>query len=108
MLKSFRQIAKTRALTQVYTPMARFGGGHHVQEYDWRDDPNVNKDIYVDPRDKGWDPKTYSFPYSGSDDWIFPVTGHKDYDPYNLSHNLRPENKRFDKDYTSMRVFNCE
>lgn len=52
-----------------------FGGGHGHQEYDWRDDPKVNKDIDEDIRDRGWNPETYDFPYTKKhDDWVFDVT----------------------------------
>jgi hypothetical protein len=29
--------------------LARFSGGHHhIKEYDWRDDPKQNDDLYID------------------------------------------------------------
>lgn len=106
MLRTIHQLAKTRALTHVYKQKAFFGGhGHEVKEYDWRDDPAVNTDIYVDPRDRGWDYQKYTFPYEGHDDWYFPTQGHADYKHDSPYVNLRPENKKFDVDFTGMRVY---
>jgi len=106
MLKAVQRFGKSRALSQIHTQKAKFSGGHghHVEEYDWRDDPKVNNDLYVDPRDRGWDPKTYQFPYVGEDHWRFPVLGHQAYDPYSVNSILRPENKPFDVDFPGMRV----
>jgi hypothetical protein len=68
------------------------GHGHHAKEYDWRDDPKVNKDFQVDWKDRGWDISSYTFPYQGKDDWFFPAHPEGvDLDtPYI---NLRPENR---------------
>ncbi len=47
-------------------------GGHHHKVYDWRDDPKVNTELVEDIRDRGWDPSTYTFPYSAAhDNWHF-------------------------------------
>lgn len=49
--------------------MAGFSG-HHVKEYDWRDDSNKNDNLYEDPRGKGWNYTEYSTPYTGpADKW---------------------------------------
>jgi len=105
MLKTVQKLVKSRALLQVHVQKAYFGGhGHEVKEYDWRDDPKVNNDIYVDPRDRGWDPTTYTFPYEGRDDWFFPINGDAAYKPGDVSLNLRPEHKKGDVDYTGMRA----
>ncbi len=105
MLKTVQKFARSRVLTQIYSSKACFGGhGHAIKEYDWRDDPTVNTDIFVDPRNKGWDPSTYTFPYEGKDDWFFPIQRDAAYDPYDLTLNLRPENKVSDQDFTLMSV----
>eukprot|EP01017_Pseudomicrothorax_dubius_P024192 TRINITY_DN2574_c0_g1_i1.p1 TRINITY_DN2574_c0_g1~~TRINITY_DN2574_c0_g1_i1.p1 ORF type:complete len:258 (+),score=64.90 TRINITY_DN2574_c0_g1_i1:122-895(+) len=112
-----RLIGRTRfvkAFGSTSAPMRRFGGavakhddhhdddhdhghghghghGHH-KVYDWRDDPKINKDLYVDARDGDIDPSTYTFPYQGKDDWYFPCFENKvDLDDITL--NVRPENR---------------
>ena len=58
--------------------------------YDWRDDPKYNLDIEKDNRHYGWDPKTYTEPYSAAhDDWLFNVPT---IDKLNL--DVAPENRR--------------
>lgn len=104
MLRTVQKFARNKAISQFYTPKASFGGHHEVKEYDWRDDPNVNNDLVVDIRDRGWDPAKYKFPYEGKDEWFFPIQGHEAYKSSDVTLNLRPENKKFDVDYTKMRV----
>lgn len=99
MLK-LKNLAKFRPLTMM--PKQAFGShGHEV--YDWRDDPKYNKELDVDPRDRGWDHGKYTFPYDGRDDWNFPALpeGNK---MSAVSVNIRPENAKSDHDYTVMRV----
>lgn len=67
-------------------------GHHHHKEYDWRDDPKVNKDLYDDVRGRGWNPENYTFPYEGRDDWYF-INHPKELKIDQLTHNLRPEFK---------------
>lgn len=78
------------------------GHGHHVKEYDWRDDPKINKELYVDIRDKGWNPDEYTFPYEGKMEWyrIFP----ENYDQSNLKLNFYSNRKKNENAVTSMRV----
>ncbi len=66
---------------------------HHHKVYDWRDDPNVNKDLYDDVRGRGWNPENYSFPYEGKDDWYF-LNHPKELRVGDLTQNLRPELKK--------------
>ena len=80
-------------------------GHHHVKEYDWRDDPKYNKDLYKDIRDIGWDPTEYKCPYEGREDWDLPFPPPK-YNLDDVSINLRPENRRYHINAPgSMRVF---
>ena len=78
------------------------GHGHHVKEYDWRDDPKVNKDLEEDIRDRGWNPEEYTTPYSGTMEWyrVFP----ENYDSSNLKQNFFPERKKNDQRRNPMRV----
>jgi len=104
MLRTVQKLARNRVLAQVYSQKACFGGHHEIKEYDWRDDPKVNNDIYIDPRDRGWDVTKYTFPYEGRDDWFFPIGGDSAYKPGDVSLNLRPDHKKSEVDYTGMRV----
>jgi len=105
MLRKVQKLVQARVILQNHIQKACFGGhGHEVKEYDWRDDPAVNNDIYVDPRDRGWDHTKYVFPYEGRDDWWFPINGDAAYEPGNVALNLRPEHKKFDRDFTGMRA----
>jgi hypothetical protein len=103
MLKSLKNLKRIQVTLPIYVSRAGFGGHGHVKEYDWRDDPAVNKDIYVDPRDIGWNPEKYTFPYQGKDDWIFPSIP-ADYKSDDVNLNLRPENRKSDVNYNPMRV----
>ena len=69
-------------------------GHHHVKEYDWRDDPKFNKDLYKDVRDIGWDPSEYKYPYEGREDLDLPFPSTK-YNLDDVSINLRPENRKY-------------
>ncbi len=105
MLKSLKNLKRVQISLPVYVSRAKFGGGHgHHKEYDWRDDPAVNKDIYVDPRDVGWNPEKYTFPYQGTDDWFFPSRP-AGVDSDNINTNIRPENRKSDVNYNPMRVY---
>ena len=105
MLRVVRKLGKSQVFVQGYVQKAKFGGhGGHVKEYDWRDDPKVNPDIYEDIRDKGWKHEEYTFPYVGHDDWFLPITGSAEYIHDDVHYNIRPENKKFDVDYSGMRV----
>lgn len=57
-------LVKRRSVKQLYksSRIFGFGGGHH-KPYDWRDDPLANKNLEVDVRGIGWDPKSYVSPY---------------------------------------------
>ena len=44
--------------------LARFSGGHQIKEYDWRDDPKQNDDLYIDQRSNKANPAEYTTPYS--------------------------------------------
>ncbi len=78
------------------------GHGHHVKEYDWRDDPKVNKELEEDIRDRGWNPEEYTTPYSGTMQWhhVFP----ENYDSSNLKQNFFPERKKNEQRRNPMRV----
>ncbi len=99
-------LRKFKSLAPYWVSRARFGGGHHDhhKEYDWREDPAVNKDLVQDVRDVGWHPENYSWPYQGHEQgWLF---NHRpdNYNPNDLTVNYRPENKPCDVNYNAMRV----
>lgn len=99
-LRGSKSLTSTRSL-------AAFSGGHHHDAYDWRDDPKVNKDIEEDIRDRGWDVKSYTFPYSKKhDDWIFDVTMPSGNYQTDLTVNIHPENKPIQEMKQIMRVTN--
>ena len=77
--------------------------GHGHKEYDWRDDPKLNKELEEDIRDRGWNPETYTFPYSGTMP-VVPVYP-DNYDPSNLKMNFYPERKKNEHPIQNMRVF---
>jgi hypothetical protein len=105
MLKSLRVFTRLNFSHPTYISRARFGGGHHHEvEYDWRDDPKVNKDLVVDIRDVGWHPEHYTFPYEApADTWLF-ASRPLDYNGQDITLNYLPENKRSDVNYGGMRV----
>lgn len=73
MLQKLKLLHSTRKLT--LKSAKAFAGGHHHAPYDWRSDPKVNKDIEEDIRDRGWDTKSYDFPYTKKhEDWLFDIT----------------------------------
>ncbi|EWS73300.1 hypothetical protein TTHERM_000470561 (macronuclear) [Tetrahymena thermophila SB210] len=93
MISKYRYLHCARKL--VKQSVQAFGGGHHHHEYDWRDDPKVNKDIEEDIRDRGWHPETYDFPYTKKhDDWVFDVTMPSQNYQTDLTVNIHPENKK--------------
>ena len=73
------------------------------KEYDWRDDPTYNKDLYDDPRFWGKQPEEYTFPYEGKDDWYFPEYP-QNFNFSDVSLNIRPDNKKSDKLFNPMTV----
>lgn len=90
-LSKTRFLHSSRRLAQ---RSARAFGHNHHHQYDWRDDPKVNKDIEEDIRDRGWDPKTYDFPYTRKhDDWKFDITMPSANYQTDLTVNIHPENK---------------
>ena len=95
-----KNFGKLRTLHNI--AVRRFGGGGH-KEYDWRDDPKYNKDLYIDPRHTGWNPETYTFPYEGRTDWYMPEFP-QNFDFSNVALNLRPDNKKSDQLVTEMQV----
>jgi hypothetical protein len=84
------RLIRTRATQGRVARVARgFGGGHHVKEYDWRDDPKYNPDLVYNPRNFDWKPETYTFPFSHEGEkWWFP---YRDHDNSDLSINRAPE-----------------
>lgn len=88
-----------------FLPLRSFSSAHHGEEhhYDWRDDPLVNKELEQDIRDINWKPETYKFPYEGTDKWRFHSTP-TSYRADDLTLNLKPENKKIEEIWTTMRV----
>lgn len=78
------------------------GHGHHSAPYDWRDDPNVNKELEDNYRDRGWNPKEYTFPSTAErkhlDVWP------ENYNCYDLRQNFFPERKKNDVIINAMPV----
>lgn len=100
-LKNF---GKLRAL---HNTTMRMFSGPAIKEYDWRDDPTYNKDLYLDPRHTGWNPETYTTPYEGRTDWYFNIHP-ENFDYSNVALNLRPDNKKSDQFFTEMQVGNSD
>jgi len=75
--------------------------GHHAKEYDWRDDPKYNKDLYRDVRDIGWDPTTYTYPYQGREEFSSPFPS-KNINLDDVTLNIRPENRKYHVDATGL------
>jgi len=72
------------------------GHGHHHKEYDWRDDPKYNNDLYQDLRDLGIpDPVTMASPYDGVDHWRTPFPS-PSVNLDDITINIRAENQKYD------------
>lgn len=85
-------------------PGVDYSGHHSHEEYDWRKDPAVNKDIEIDPKGTHRtahptpldlyhaDQSTYVQPFEGRDDhWSQPLTTETNY-LYSNTLVLKPEN----------------
>ncbi len=101
MLANFKHL---HCFKRLVNPSLRAFSGHAPKAYDWRDDPKYNPDLFNDARDSGWNHEKYDYPYTKSHDgWHFPTIP-DNYKITDLTTNLYPENKKCDKDFTSMRV----